>query len=130
MILDFIVLKDTYSIYRSDKNASIPDWTDKSDFCSITRTQAELSIVCKQADITFDDKIIADKNWRIFKIKGPLDLSMVGILADIAELFKKNKIPIFVISTYDTDYILVKVQNLDEAIEALKSNGNKVIFEI
>jgi|WetSurMetagenome_2_1015567.scaffolds.fasta_scaffold00166_33 uncharacterized protein len=129
MILDFTVLRDTYSIYRSDKNASIPHWIDKSDFCSITRTQDELSIVCKQSDITVNDTIIADRSWRIFKIKGPLDLSLVGILADIAELFKKNKIPIFAISTYDTDYILIKEQYLDVAITALKSNGHKVMIE-
>lgn len=129
MNLDFTILKDTYAIYRFGKDSSVPDWIDNSDFYSLTRTQDELSIVCKQVDITLEDKIMIDKHWRILKINGPLDLSLIGIIANISDLFKRNKISIFPISTYDTDYILIKNPNLDKAITVLKNKGHKILFE-
>jgi hypothetical protein len=100
-----------------------------SDFYSITRTRDELSIVCKQTDINPDDNIMTDKNWKILKISGPLDLSSVGIIADISSLLKSWKIPIFSVSTYDTDYILIKNQNLETALAVLKDNGNSITVE-
>jgi hypothetical protein len=129
MNLDFIVLTDDYAIYRLDKDSAVPDWICNSEFYSLTRTQDELSIVCKQADIKMDDNIKSDMNWRILKIKGPLDLNMIGIIANVSRLFKTYKISIFAISTYDTDYILVKNQYLDKALTLLKNYGHKVFIE-
>lgn len=129
MCLDFTILKGTYSIYRLNKDSAIPDWTYDSDFYSFTRTQDELSIVCKHVDITMDDKIKIDEHWRILKINGPLDLSLIGIIANIFSIFKENKISIFTISTYDTDYILVKNQHIDKALTVLKNNGHKIFIE-
>jgi len=129
MNLDFTLLNGTYSIYRLKKNSVIPDWIYESEFYSMTRTQDELSIVCKHVDITADDKTKINSHWRILKINGPLDLSLIGIIANISNLLGKNKIPIFTISTYDTDYILVKNQNIDKALTALKNNGHKIFFE-
>src|ERR1035437_8880136 len=111
MYLDFTLLKGDYSIYRLKNDSAIPDWTYDSEFYSLTRTRDELSIVCKHVDIIMDDKIKIDKHWRILKINGPLDLSLIGIIANISSLLKENKISIFAISTYDTDYILVKNQH-------------------
>lgn len=129
MCLDFTILKGAYSIYRLDKDSAIPNWIYDSDFYSLTRTQDELSIVCKEVDIKIDDKIMIDKHWRILKINGPLDLSQIGIIANISSLFKENKISIFPISTYDTDYILVKNQQIDKATTVLKNNGYKIYIE-
>lgn len=129
MYLDFTLLKDLYSIYRLKKDSAIPDWTYESEFYSLTRTKDELSIVCKQVANTMDDKIKIDSHWRILKINGPLDLSMIGIIAEISNLLKENKIPIFTISTYDTDYILVKNQNIDKVLTVLKNNGHKIFIE-
>jgi len=70
-----------------------------------------------------------DKHWRIFKIIGPLDLSLIGIIAHISDLFKENKISIFPISTYDTDYILIKNENMQKVITVLKNKGHKIIIE-
>ena len=128
MNLDFKLLKGSYSIYRLNKDSAIPDWTCDSEFYSITRTREELSIVCKHVDIEMDN-IKIDKHWRILKITGPLDLSLIGIIADISGLLKENQIPIFTISTYDTDYILVKNQYTDKALTVLKNNGHKVFDE-
>ena len=129
MNLDFKLLKGSYSIYRLNKDSAIPDWTYNSEFYSITRTQEELSIVCEHVEIKIDDNIKIDKHWRILEITGPLDLSLIGIIADISGLLKENQIPIFTISTYDTDYILVKNQYTDKALTVLKNNGHKVFDE-
>jgi len=129
MNLEFTILKDFYSIYRFEKDTKIPSWLNVSGFYSITRTNDELSIVCKHVDIKLFDNIMIDKHWRIFKINGPMDLSQVGIIAHISDLFKKNNISIFPIATYDTDYILIKNENLHKAITALENEGHKVFIE-
>lgn len=129
MILDFTILKGDYSIYRLEKDSAIPDWIYDSEFYSVTRTKDELSIVCKHVDLITDDKIKNDKHWRILKINGPLDLSLIGIIANVSCLLKENKISIFTISTYDTDYVFVKNRHLDKALTVLKNNGHKIFIE-
>jgi uncharacterized protein len=129
MDLNLIVLKNLYAICKLDKDSSIPDWVNKSDFYSLTSTMDELSIVCNQAGIKPDANFLVDKDWRCLKIDSVLDLSLIGIIADISNIFKDNKIPIFTVSTYNTDYILVREQNLNTAIECLRVKGYKIIFE-
>jgi len=84
-----------------------------------------LSIVCDEKNLPA--KIRAEKNWRALKIVGPLDFATTGILASLANPLTKAKISIFVISTFDTDYILVKNKNLEKTIEILKKFC-KIIF--
>jgi len=129
MNLGFTLLKDTYSIYRFDAGSPFPYWLDNSDFYSVTKTHDELSVVSKQVEIKHDDRIRADRNWRIIKINGPLQLSQVGIIADISELLKRNEIPIFEISTFDTDYILIRADDLEKAVKALADAGNIISRE-
>ncbi|MFH0760848.1 MAG: ACT domain-containing protein, partial [Bacteroidota bacterium] len=105
-----------------------PEWIKDSDFYSVTRTQDELSIVCKQSDSITEESAI-NTDWRIIKIQGALDFSLVGIIAEVAGLLEKIKISIITISTYDTDYILLKNQDLGKAVDSLKSNGHIVNFE-
>ena len=99
------------------------DLNIRSGFFSITVTRDEISVVVKSPGA---DRISGQVNdgWRILKINGPLDLSMTGILAGITSVLKKVQIPVFVISTFDTDYILVKETTLDKAAEALRKAGN------
>jgi len=129
MILDFTILKGSYSIYQLKNDSFIPDWIFDSEFFSLTRTKEELSIVCKHVDITMDSNTKVDKHWRILKINGQLDLSIIGVIAYVSNLLKENKIPIFTVSTYDTDYILVKNQHIDKTLTALENNGHKVFIE-
>jgi hypothetical protein len=70
-----------------------------------------------------------DKHWRILKIIGPLDLSQIGIIADISSLLKENRIPIFTISTYNTDYILIKNQHIEKMLSILENSGHKILTE-
>lgn len=120
------LLEDIYGVCRLDKNRSIPNWGIEGEFYSITRTEDELSIVCTQNSIP--DDIQCEGNWRILKVEGPLDFSLVGILASISSLMAENGISIFAISTYDTDYILVKDKDLDKAIESLHNDKYDIII--
>jgi len=121
--MNFIVLEETYSIYRFKSESDLPDWIYSSDFYSITKTKDEVSLVAVQND-SVSDSIICNRDWRILKIQGPLDFSMTGIIAEITSILSDKKISVFTVSTYDTDYIMVKQRDLDIAIEALLSNGH------
>jgi hypothetical protein len=129
MKLDFTLLNGIYSIYRLNNDSAIPGWICKSEFYSVTRTKDELSVVCLHVDEIIADNIKIDSYWRILKINGPLDLSLTGIIAGIAGLMMENKIPVFTVSTYDTDYILVKDQNIDKVLTVLENDGHKIFNE-
>ena len=124
-ILTMKLLKEKYGVCRLDKNELLPEWAQKSDFFSITRTSDELSIVCSQKDIPSDIKFEGD--WKILKIEGPLDFSLIGILASISTILAQKEISIFAISTYDTDYILVKNDDMDSALESLINERYEII---
>lgn len=124
-ILTMKLLKEKYGVCRLDKTELIPEWAQNSDFFSITRTSDELSIVCSQDDIPNDIK--CEKDWKILKIEGPLDFSLIGILASISAALAKKGISIFAISTYDTDYILVKNNDIDNAIQSLIKENYEII---
>ena len=88
----------------------------------IGSTDAELSLVC-ETDRAPADTLAREDGWRAFRVVGPLDFSLTGILSRIATVLADEKIGIFAVSTYDTDYILVKRENLDRAAGALKRAG-------
>ena len=114
------LLRETYAVCRLNINEEIPTWALKGDFFSVTKTEDELSIVCLQDKI--DNDVKCEKDWRVLKVEGPLDFSLIGILANISKVLADVKVSIFAISTYDTDYILLKDKDLDVAIEALEKN--------
>lgn len=124
-ILTMRLLKEKYGVCRLDELDLIPEWAKNGEFFSITRTLDELSIVCSQDNIPADIK--SERDWRALKVEGPLDFALVGILASISTILAQSKISIFAISTYDTDYILVKDRDIDNAIEALVNEKYKVI---
>ena len=125
-ILTMKLLKEKYVVCRLDENELIPEWVQSGDFFSITRTAEELSMICSEENILEDIK--CEKDWRILKVEGPLDFSLIGILASISSILAKREISIFAISTYDTDYILVKNNDIDNTIEALKSEKYEIIY--
>lgn len=93
-------------------------------FVSTTRTAEELSIVCPQIQVPAVMK--RKEGWRCLKVRGPLDFSLTGILASLTTPLAKAGISVFAISTYDTDYLLVKEENLEKAIEILVKKGHRV----
>ncbi len=126
--MNFIVLEKKYAIYKFGNEDNLPDWVYSSDFYSITKTKDELSVVAVQID-KIPGEILYNSAWRILKIAGPLALSITGIIAEIADIFKNNNIPIFTISTFDTDYVLIKEKDLDPGLNALRKNGHNISFE-
>jgi hypothetical protein len=127
-VLEIAVLSKIYSIYRFPSGKVIPQWIYSSDFYSITKTRDELSLIAEHTDLIPKD-ILVNTDWRILKVKGPLDFSLIGIIADISAVFKENKISIFVISTYDTDYILLKEKDLNKGTKALTEMGYSITQE-
>jgi hypothetical protein len=120
--LKISVLQDTFAICWMDKDAQIPAWVFTSSFFSITRTADELSIVCSQIAVT--EGIKCDKGWRCLKVEGPLDFSLTGILVSLATPLAQAGISIFVVSTYDTDYLLVKEKDIERATLILSQEEN------
>ena len=115
------VLDHTYCVCRLNAEDTIPTWINKEHFWSITRTQDELSLVCQ--DHPEAQNLKSERGWKIMRVEGTLDFSLTGVLASILTPLAENKISIFALSTYDTDYILVKEEKLTTALEALAQAG-------
>ncbi|MEK6266864.1 MAG: ACT domain-containing protein [Clostridium sp.] len=124
-ILTMKLLTERFGVCRLDKTELIPEWAKNSSFYSITKTLDELSIVCSQDNIPSNIK--CERNWRTLKIEGPLDFSLIGILSSISTLLAQNGISIFAISTYDTDYILVKDKDIVNTINVLTKENYEII---
>lgn len=119
------VVPETMIIHSLAANADIPPEVLRSKLYFIAKTTDELSIVIPETvPIESDD---SDGGWRALEVLGPLNLSMVGIMAAIGNVLAKAKISIFVLSTFETDYFLVKNKSLESALRALESDGYTVI---
>ncbi len=113
------------AVCRFDSTSESPDWIDQSAFYSITRTQEELTIVCREALVPPGTK--CERGWRCFRVQGVLDFSEIGIMFSITQPLAKSGVSVFVISTYDTDYFLVKEKELPKAIDALTAAGHQIV---
>jgi len=119
------VLDGEYTIHRFSPEKSLPTEALGSSFLSITKTEEELSIVC-DASIVLDAEV-SESGWSCIKVLGPLDFALTGILAKLSGVLAEVQISIFAISTYDTDYILVKSEKLESALKALSKQGYTII---
>jgi hypothetical protein len=122
-MLKFRQLPGSYAIVRLDPNAPIPDWATKGEFTSITRTAEELSIVCLADNVS---KEIASPRWICLKLEGPFPFSQTGVLLSFIAPLSNRGIPIFAISTYDTDYVLVQQEFADATFQALAKGGHQL----
>ena len=107
------------------KLAKAADIDLSKDFYFIGKTKDELSLVCKTEDVPANT-LERDDGWRGFYIDGVLDFSLIGILSKISAVLADNKIGIFAVSTYNTDYILVKEENFTRALLALEDAGYEI----
>ncbi len=119
------LLQGIYAVCQIKETEKVPSWVEEKEFFSITKTDDEISVVMLQDKISNDIK--AEKDWRILKVEGTLDFSLIGILAKISDILAKNQISIFVISTFNTDYILVKEEKIDKAMTVLSKEGYEII---
>ena len=124
-ILTLEILSDELAICRLPVDSAVPNWAWTGELTSITCTDDELSLVCAADSVPPD--VTSTPGWRALKIRGPLDFSLVGILAGIANVLAAAEISIFAISTYDTDYILVRGDKLESAVAGLEGAGYRVV---
>jgi hypothetical protein len=124
MLTQIIVSAQHAAICQLEPREKIPAWAQNGDFTALVRTPEELSVVCDERCVPAQVKV--DTGWRILEIQGPLEFSQVGVLAGIAMPLAQAGVSIFVISTFNTDYILVKDISLEIAILALRDAGYKI----
>ena len=127
MALTLSVLPETFAVCQLKPDAENPPWGYGKDLYALVWTREELSIVCPESDVPVG--VHCERGWRALKIRGPLDFSLVGILAQLAGILAEAGISIFAISTYDTDYILVKENQLDAAVVAIRQAGHQFVGE-
>jgi hypothetical protein len=108
------------------KVASMQDIELKREFFFVGKTDEELSLVCLTKDVPADT-LELDDGWKAFRIQGTLDFSLIGILSKISSILAENKIGIFAVSTYNTDYVMVKEENFTKALEVLAEAGYEII---
>ncbi len=120
-MIALIPLSDSYAIYQVADIKAIPSEIYSADFYSVTSTGEEISVVtnCR----TKFPGLKANEGWKGFRVEGVLDFSLVGIINTITSPLKEHKISVFILSTWNTDYVFVKDDSFDQAIEALKKSG-------
>jgi hypothetical protein len=118
-----MVLNGTYAIHRFAPGTSIPKAIFSSPFYAVTATDEELSVVALDGLLTKSEK--TDSGWSAIKVNGPLKLTQIGVLAGLSSALAEAGVSLFAISTFDTDYLLVKVTALDKARDALEAKGYK-----
>jgi len=119
--LSLSLLPGRYGIVRLDAATEPPAWASGGSFVSLTRTPEEVSVVCEEAQVPGD--VPGDRGWRILKLQGPFPLESVGVLASVAGPLADAGIGIFVVSTHDTDYVLVKEASVERALAVLAGRG-------
>jgi len=122
--LKFRWLTGAYAIVRLAADVVVPDWATKGEFTSITRSADELSIVCPVDDLP--KHVSSPQHWICLKLEGPFPFSQTGVLLSFIEPLSKKDIPIFAISTYDTDYVLIQ-EEFGWAIDVLREAGHELV---
>lgn len=122
MFLNLTVLPGELAVCRLPAGTALPVWVGPDDLTSVTWSADETSIVC--AGSVVPDDIQAERGWRAIKVAGPLDFVLTGVLLSITRPLAEAGVPVFAVSTYDTDYILVKESALEAAMVALEKEGH------
>ena len=123
--LEMTLLDEAYVVCRLDPGDAIPSWCDGPGLVSITRTKDELSVVCP-VDRLPPDVARVERGWRCLRFHGPIDFAQTGVLAAAAGPLAAAGVGIFAIATFDTDYVLVRESQLDQAVAALRDAGHQV----
>jgi hypothetical protein len=117
------ILHEDFAICRLGKDEAVPHWASNGIFFSITRTAEELSVVCPESLVPAGIK--KEEHWKCLKVEGPLDFSLTGVLSSLTEPLARGGIGVFALSTYDTDYLLVKKDKLDATVDILVKEGHE-----
>lgn len=122
--LKFRWVEGQFAVCRLPADAPVPTWAVQGVFTSVTRTGDELSIVCPLGNVPPEQEPVP---WVCFKLEGPFDFLQTGILASFIDPLAESGVPIFAISTYDTDYVLVREGFAGAALGALQNAGHELV---
>lgn len=129
MHLQLRILEGDYSVNLLRSSEPVPHWADGEGFVSISRTTDELSIVCLSIRVptTLDAGSRTEQGWTCLQLVGPFAFTLTGILLAVLEPLAKAGIGIFAVSTFDTDYVMVKTTQRTETVEALAKAGHTIV---
>lgn len=117
-------LPGRWAVCRLHAEAAVPAWAEGGSFFSATRTREELSIVCEEAAVP--EGVRSEKGWAALRLHGPIPFGTTGVLASLTSPLAAAGISLFALSTFDTDYLLVKAEVLGEAVSLLRKSGFEV----
>ena len=122
--LELTILQERFAISRLAPNAALPAWATQGAFYSVTRTFDELSIIAEESRVPAGTQ--SQPGWRVLKVRGPFALYEVGVLASLTAPLADARVSLFVVSTFDTDYLLVTQEQLTSAIVTLERAGHSI----
>jgi hypothetical protein len=121
------LLNDTFTINKLPQFAEIPSILAKGEMCFILRTDEELCVVCP--DFMAPNNVQQELGWRCLKIEGEMKMQEVGVLASVTQPLAEANIPLFAISTFNTDYVFVMEEHLVNAVQALQKAGHEFVHK-
>ncbi|MBX0327649.1 ACT domain-containing protein [Oscillochloris sp. ZM17-4] len=125
--MELLLLPEGYAVCRLPAAAEAPTWGAGAGLWSLTRSAEELSLVCAEDGLPADvGAAVLSRGWRAMRVAGTLDFSLVGVLASLAAPLAEAGVSIFAVSTYDTDYLLVRADDLEAAVSALQAAGHQL----
>ncbi len=122
--LSLVVLEPIFAVCRLPAAEAVPDWAYRGSFSSVSRTPRELSIVCEQDNVP--SEVWAEVGWRCLMVEGPLAFTEVGILASLTAPLAAAGVSVFAVSTYDTDFLLVKEADLEQTLSSLGNEDFRI----
>jgi hypothetical protein len=122
--LRLLEVDGTFAICKMGAEAPVPPWAAAGPFCSVTRTADELSVVCGQEAVP--EGVVCERGWRCLRVAGAVPLSAVGVLAALTAPLAEAGISVFAVSTFDTDYLLVRADGWGRAVDVLVRYGHAV----
>ena len=122
--LNLLGVEGTFAVSKLPTGSALPPWATAGDLFSVTRTADELSVVCRQEVVP--EGVVCERGWRCLRAAGSMPFTLVGVLASLTTPVAKAGVGVFAFSTFDTDYLLVKVAEFPKAVAALRGAGHVV----
>lgn len=125
-ILDLILHDGQFAVARLEPDEAVPAWLTgaPAGMTVVVRTASELSITCPEDVVP--QSVQAERGWRLFEVQGPLEFNQVGILASLVSPLAEAQVPVFAVSTFETDYLMVKAVELEKSITVLQASGHRI----